>query len=427
MKFSYTFAGIPKSLKASLSDHALGRQALPVLFTHPQTYFRNAAESIANIVRVIGGKNAVDGTRAYMYNDPLFEEMKKAGLAVNMKGEEAYPTDIPSKIPVLGRLYKSSKDSFEILNATNRFDLYKQLREVGEKTGVNVEDPAEQKSLANMINSLTGRGNLKGTGASTSEKVTNALFFSPRLWKSHFDVLTAHMGQGETTFVKKQAALNLIKIIGGMATIAGLANVFRPNSATLDTNSSDFGKIKVGDTRFDFTGGASNLMVLASRLIHHSTTSSTTGKTTPIDAKNSNGAPLFGAKTTQDVIKDYVEGKLSPTAAAALFAYTGSDAQGNKATPGAVASSLLLPLPVESYNELAKNPKAANKLAVLLAEAIGVGVNTYAPTEPSVSAQVKTIKEATQTPVQKMINAQRAAKAKATRLKNEQKILNQAK
>src|SRR5205085_9705112 len=111
-----------------------------------------------------------------------------------------------------------------------------------------------------------------------------------------------------------QAALNLLKIISGTATVLLTAKALKPDSVDLDPRSADFGKIKIKNTRFDVSGGQSSIITLAARLISGKSKSSTTGKINQINAKDKKGNPAFGAQTKTDVVVDFLTNKLSPAA-----------------------------------------------------------------------------------------------------------------
>lgn len=147
-----------------------------------------------------------------------------------------------------------------------RADVFEKYYKMAEASGVNVNDPAQLKDIGKLVNSLTGRGYLGQ--AEKVAGVVNNIFFSPRFMKANIDTLTAHqLSQGVTPFVRKQAAKNLLKIATATAGILYTAEAIRPGSVDFDPRSTDFGKIKIGNTRFDVTGGMSSLVVLGARLL----------------------------------------------------------------------------------------------------------------------------------------------------------------
>jgi hypothetical protein len=258
------------------------------------------------------------------------------------------------------------------------FDKY---MEIAERSGVDL-DKAQLESVGKMVNSLTGRGHLgKAEGAAD---LVNNVFFSARKVKSDWDVLTAHtFDQSVTPFVRKQAAINLVKVIGGTAAVLATADVVSraidgKGAVEWDPRSSDFGQIKIGNTRFDMTGGMRSIPTLAARLVTMSSKSTTTGKVTPLNSGK------FGAATGFDTFINFLGNKLSPAASVIKDILKGQDFQGNKPTLVNEAVNFAEPLPLTNARELINDPStsSATAVAAILADALGISTNTYAPKRP---------------------------------------------
>jgi hypothetical protein len=364
-------AGFTKAIKASMDNSALLRQGWKTLWTNPQIWSKNAKQSWIDIGRQYGNKPVMDELMADIVSRPNFDKMKMAKLDVG-NIEEAYPTSLPGKIPFLGRAYKASETAYTAFLRRQRADVFDKYIEIAKEGGVDINDKTQLQSIGKLVNSLTGRGDLGK--AERAASTINNVFFSPRFLKSNFDVLTAHQLQKDVTpFVRKQAAINLMKIIGGTASVLAIANAVSPGSVEKDPRSSDFGKIKAGNTRFDVTGGMGSLTTLASRLLTMSTKSTMTGKVRDLNEDK------FGAPTGKDVIYNFMEGKLSPAAATALTILKGKTYSGEKPTLGKLATDLVVPLPVTNAMELYNDPNSAGVLAGTIADMVGIGTNTYSP------------------------------------------------
>lgn len=360
-------AGLAKSLKASLDNSVIGRQGLKVLLTHPEVWLKNSFQSFKDIWDTFGGKEVVKEVRADILSRPnaLNGLYKKEGLAVGVN-EEAYPTNLPEKLPVLGKAFKASEQAFTAFQYRTRADVFDKYVEMAEKNG------GETKGLGILANSLTGRGSLGATEKNL--KVINNIFFSPRFLKSNIDTLTAHnflFNDKLGNVAKKQAAINSLKIIGSIATVLMIAKAVNKDSVELDPRSADFGKIKIGDTRFDVSGGMASILTLAMRIVTHSSKSSVTGLLTDLDSGK------FGAQTKWDVLLNFLANKASPAASVGIDIAKGKDRQGNKPTVAGEASNLLLPLPIANYEELKNNPKSADVLLAMIADELGIATNTY--------------------------------------------------
>lgn len=374
-------AGLMKSLKATLDNSAIGRQGLKVMFADPKIWAKNSLKSFKDIIQTLGGKDALNEVRAEVLSRPnaMNGLYKKEGLAVGTQ-EEAFPSTFPEKIPGAGRVFKAAETAFTAFQYRTRADIFDKYIDIAQKTGVD-----DFEGIGKVSNSLTGRGTFGPKGESAAN-VANNFMFSPRLLKSHIDLLTAHgFDSGISKFARQQAAYNLIKVIGGIATILTVANAVKPGSAETDTRSADAGKIKVGDTRFDYTGGMGSLVTLGTRLApllfgqKSFTKSSTSGKLTQINAKDKKGQPLYGAQTGLDIFFDFLTNKASPIASLVVNQLRDQNFDGSDVTPKSQADAAFTPLPITTWQELQKDPDSANKIAAMLADALGFGTNTYAP------------------------------------------------
>lgn len=361
-------AGTAKSIKASLDDSAIFRQGWKTLWTNPNIWQKNARQSFVDLVRQVGDKPVMDEITADIVSRPNYDRMVKAKLAVSTI-EEAYPSQLPEKVPILGRIYKGSESAYTGFVYRTRADVFDKYLEVAKKTGVNIDDPKELRAIGKLVNSLTGRGSL-----GPLEPVANAVnnvFFSPRMMKSTIDTLTAHQLQKDVTpFVRKQAAKNLLKIVLGTAAVLAIARALKKDSVELDPKSSDFGKIKIGNTRFDVTGGMSGVVTLAARILTQSSKSSTTGIVKPLNSG-------FGSQTGMDVIESFFENKLSPAAALLKDLIKQKDFAGNAPTVMGELNNLFTPLPITTYQELKNDANSANDLLGLILDGLGIATNTY--------------------------------------------------
>ena len=367
-------AGLAKGIKASMDNSAIFRQGWKTLFTNPTTWAKNAVKSFSDIAKQVGRKpsddSIINGIKAEIYSRPnslngRFKDMK---LDIGNL-EEAFPTTLPEKIPLFGSLYKASETAYMGFFYRMRADIADRLVDIAEKTGVDVSDRIQLESIGKLVNSLTGRGRFAPAIEGAAKEI-NTLFFSPKMLKSNFDFLTLHAADKMTPFARKQAATNMVKVIGGIATILGIAQAIDPDSVELDPRSADFGKIKVGDTRFDVSGGMSSLVVLASRLIKQSKKSSTTGKVTKLGGG-------FGQDNGMDVVSDFFQNKLSPAASVVKNLINQEDFDGNPVTFMGEAKNLLLPLPYENLYETLQEPNSANPIITTLADFLGISTNTY--------------------------------------------------
>ena len=362
--------GIAKTTKATLDLSALFRQGWKTIWTNPLIWQKNARNSFANFVSTLKNKEKVmDAINADIVSRPYYDLMVKARLAIHTV-EEAFPTRLPQKIPLFGRMVRASDTAFTGFAYRQRADIFEANLKVAQKVGVNIKDVNQLKPIASMINGLTGRGGLGGLEPSAN--IVNNIFFAPRFVKSQIDLFVhPFTGAGGSGFVRKQAAKNLIRVVMGTSGVLMLAKAIAPDSVDLDPRSSNFGQIRVGNTRFDVTGGHRTLMTLASRIITRKTKSATTG------IINDLNTGTYFSKTGVDVAFDFAQNKLSPMASIMRDLLKGEDFDGKKPTVAGTANNLLTPLPITNYLELKDDPNAAPILLGVLAETVGIGTNTY--------------------------------------------------
>lgn len=370
-KIAHAAAGNTKAIVASMDNSAIFRQGWKTLWTHPGIWQANARQSFVNLVRAYGSDAVMKELNADIVSRPNYGLMQRGGLKVYDVNEEAFPTSLPEKIPILGKFYRSSEHAYTAFVQKTRADVFDKYIDIAQKSGVDLEDAKEIQSIGKLVNSLTGRGNL-----GPLEKVAgvvNNVFFSPRMVKSHIDTLLLHPTDTMSTFGRKQAAINLLKIVGGIAAIMTIARALKKDSVELDPRSADFGKIKIGHTRFDMSGGMSSLVTLAAREATQASKSSTTGKVHPLNSGK------YGSQTGTDVLYNFFENKLSPVASVVKDLMKGQTFSGAKPTIANEAQNLLVPMTITNAQEIYKDPQSANIVIAVLADALGISTNTYGP------------------------------------------------
>lgn len=356
------------AMVATLDNSFLGRQGLHTLQTHPTAWWDGAKNSFADMVKTLGGKDAHDALMADIYSRPNYMNGDYIKAKLIPQTEEQFPTSLPERIPGVGRVFKASEHAFTGSAIRMRTDLYDLLSSRAKENGVPW-DAVHIKDLGKMINALTARG----TGRITDNQAIRLVMWAPKMLKGNIDVLTGHgLGSGlETAFARKQAAINLFKIVSETATVMMIANALKPGSAEYDPRSSDFGKIKVGNTRFDITGGAGSVVVLASRLISNSSKSTATGKITPYGIK-------FGQPSRFDAMISFLTNKTNPPAHFVASMLKGKDFSGAPFSAGKALYGAATPITIQQAIAL-KDSHSADQIAGLITDWIGISSNTYEP------------------------------------------------
>ncbi len=382
-------AGFSKSVLASIDNSFIGRQGIKTLYTgHPIIWGKTLVKSLEILSKSIGGKEMLKGVRAEIYGrknsmNGTYDLMK---LAVG-QAEEAYPTSLPEKIPYLGKLFKASQEAFTGSAYYMRAELADQLIEKRLAQGVDLADKVQAESLGNLINSMTGRGT---AGLGKLGKTTNTLLFSPKFLQSNLDTLTAHVfDKNVTVRDKAEAGKNLLKIIASVGGTLWIADKLNPGSVEWDPRSSDFGKIRISDTRFDITGGMASIVTLVSRIgipfvedgmFAGGTKSSTTG----IIASQKD----FNGRSALDLLGAFAENKLAPLAGTLVDLLKKEDFNGDPYTMKALKEDpvdvswrlikgLVVPIPLGSAYKNMEKYDASTALAISIIDGLGFGTNTY--------------------------------------------------
>src|SRR5690606_16281417 len=114
--------------------------------------------------------------------------------------------------------------------------------------------PEEFKGLADFVNTATGRTQIKSKTLKSAQPLLNAIFFSPRFLASRAQMLNPAWYMRLPPQSRKRAAKSMLKLAGTGLALASLAKLGGADVET-DPRSSDFMKIRIGDTRYDIWGG----------------------------------------------------------------------------------------------------------------------------------------------------------------------------
>ncbi len=380
----YVISGSAKAIRASMDNSFIGRQGIRLFYlgltgdvragkTWVDTFFK----SFNILYNSLKGKPVLDYLRAEILSDPEYTLMRKAKVATAVI-EEEFPIHWPSQIPLIGRLFKASEDAFVGSAYYMRYRTAQQYFDIARNTGIDLTDKFELESIGRLVNSLTARG---GKASNATPSMVNNVFWSPRMIRAHWDTLTGFRGQKVSAFTKRRAAVNLLRIIMGQAAVLFIASRIFPESVEWDIRSSDFGKIKIGSTRFDISGGSVSMMVLAARaslIIGNSilgteipeTKSTTTGKLNKLNRNN-------WGRTGEDVVVDFIGNKLSPAASITQALLKGHTFDGKPITGLDILEMAGVPLIISNYSELANNTDSANIALALIMEGLGISAQTY--------------------------------------------------
>jgi hypothetical protein len=377
------------SMVAAVDNSFLGRQGLTTLMTHPTIWWDMAGKSFKDIFTAMAKKDgyemARDAVLADAYSRPNFVNGNYTRAKLIPKFEEQYPSGAIAKVPGLGRLFKASEVAFTNSAIRARIDLYDYLSDLASKKGVEVGDTTFVKNLGKLVNSMTARGELGKVGEGG---VVRMFLWAPKMIKANYDILTAHTGgagfheRGSTYsgegFLKKQAAQNLAKVVLETAAVAAIANAIKPGCVESDPRSSDFMKVRIGNTRFDLTGGKGSIVTLIARSIP------TFGgiKNTENGGIAKVGTGKYGEPDAITLGLDFLLNKTTPIVRAATQDIRNRYWGGKKPTPMEVSWGLTAPISIQNFVKNAWGDDANRSVEAVVGSVLdifGVSTNTYTP------------------------------------------------
>ncbi len=368
---------VPRALMSSADFSAPFRQGAFVASSHPKDFSR----SLKNMFGYAVSQKKFDNLYKEIQARPTYQAMREHGLALtDMKSaatrEEAFMSNLAERIPVVGRLVRASDRAYTGFLNNLRADLFDTLYKNGEALGKG-NDQRYLESLTSFINTSTGRGELKGEKLKGAAPLLNGLFFSPRLIMSRVNLLNPKYYAGLEPTVRKEALKTLVTFTATGMSILGAAKLAGADVET-DPTSADFGKIKIGKTRYDIWGGFQSYAVFTARMITGKYTSTKTGKT----YKYGEG---FASKTRKDALYQFAEQKASPITSFGLEAMTGKDFEGNDfdlANTDPLANPItkrMLPMIAQDLKDTIGEYGEFGPI-VSLPGLFGVGSQTYGPT-----------------------------------------------
>ena len=327
--------------------------------------------------------------RAYMdvmddiVSRPTFPAMEKAKLAItDLEGlatrEEAFMSNLAEQIPGIGIGVRASSRAYTTFLNKFRADAFDQYLEVAEAQGLDIADPKLLRSIGEWVNNATGRG---GSSEFVSRHAIglNALLFSPRLMASRLNlILNPKFYADLDPFARKQALRGMGQLMGAVTLTLWLGKM-NGADVSLDPRSSDFGKLRFGDTRIDVMGGMQQYMVLVSRLAKGEMVSSSTGELIPLESG-------FAKTNRDDILLRFGEQKMAPVPSFGWGYLKGENFEGNKFELSKELGRLFLPIGVESAYDTNSEYGAKRAAAGFGLNVVGLGVQTYPSKRPKPSA-----------------------------------------
>lgn len=223
-----------------------------------------------------------------------------------LKGkEEFFEAEWLDKVPVLGKFKRLFERGY--VNGINqiRSDWFEEGLQIIERTGRGSDDKLISK-WATYVNNMTGRADLDAIKegnkalaamAETAKKVAFAPRFAVSKWNRHKVAAELLFGK-ETPNAMRRLLANDAAV--RWRRYERLVHYWTQNGGTVefDPRSSDFLKLREGDTRHDVLGGDTQIQVLLARLVTGETKDTATG--------------VVKDNIALELATQYLKGKLNP-------------------------------------------------------------------------------------------------------------------
>lgn len=371
-------ATVPRALMASLDVSAPGRQGIMLLPRNPKEWFG----AWVPMIKAMGSEEYYLRRTSEMLSDPELVRLREGGLVITDVGggktaSEEFISHLAGRFPGVRMSERGYSMYLNELRASVAKKNLRYLEKAGKATDENIAQ------TAGWVNHFSGQGDLGAAGEYVP--TLNAMFFSPKFLVSRPQAIWDLMKTGVSKEVRWQAAQNLGAFVGaGMATLAGL-KMSGAAEVDIDPRSSDFGKVRVGNTRIDFWGG---FQPIARMVVQASTGKRNTGALTEDISRTA-------------VVKRFFRGKLSPTVGVVwdTFVEKGKNFQGDMSnykkmpfdSEGGLSDAavrLVIPLfiqgAIDGYRE-----GGAKGAGLSLLGGAGLGVSSYEPSETTIKKEAK--------------------------------------
>ena len=314
-KQSISAMGLPRAIMASWDLSGFGRQGIVLLGTNPKGY----ARAIGPALKAWGDETTAKATLQGIIDDPLMPLYRRAGGDITRFGSSLSQTEeyFYAATGLAERGFKNSL-AFKGVKASERayvtfldklrFDTWKMMMKNYEGLPENVQYKAARR-VARFVNSATGRSQLPKALRGASP-LLNAAFFAPRFLYSRFvlpvDIFRLIPHEKVAQIFRAvgddpKQALSLLRndpdmksffeasrgfagfalagmSLVGLSAAAAKAGYLGFDDVELNPKSSDFGKIRQGNTRYDLWAGYQPLVRYATQLAFGEGHSSNTGK-----------------------------------------------------------------------------------------------------------------------------------------------------
>ena len=365
---------IPRATLASWDLSFPLRQGIMLLPGHPKQW----AVSFGQMMK--SARPGHKGKEYARYLEDMAESSRystlrnRSGLDITQWGltditarEEPFLSSWAELIPGV----KWSNRTFTTMSNQLRINVFDDVARNWERAGMSwAANPEEYTRLAAFLNHATGRGTIPAKYAGITPEL-NAAFFSPRYQISRPQVVHDAFISLKLPAARKVIVGDLVKYVGTGSAALWLLNEVPGVEVETDPRSSDFGKVKYRNTRYDFWAGNAQI----ARLV----------------AQVSSGQTKANEKlhniNQKEVIERYIRTKLSPPAGLVWDVLEGQTFMGDEMTlePTFLARDIpsrVAPMVMQDIYDAVRFQGMDGVLPITSTTAFfGLGVGTWEPSK----------------------------------------------
>ncbi len=391
---------IPRAIMSSFDVSAPFRQGLMGFAMYPG----QSAKALPGMFKSLISENRYQARELGLTKKAMYDQSVKAGVNYSHLGgdifgrEEQFPSQAAEKLVSpdywVGKarhpLTASNKTGHSFVRASGRaytdfldnqrYNIYETLTKTAKKKGW--ESTAKlDTDIAKITNWATGRGNMTHQDLAV---IANTFLFSPRLFKSRLDAIgltdlvSLATGKqhgfyrGMHPYARRQALRGLVTLVATGTAVLYAASKLGGVQVELDPRSSDWGKIRIGNTRFDIWGGYQQEARTIAQLATQTTKSTSTGALTHL-----------GSGHHLDPLVRLLQGKLSPPFSTAVTFKQGKDLTGKPFSLWNEAQTKLIPLTLQDIKDAWRSGMSPWGIAATFGvTSLGIGTQTYKPHVP---------------------------------------------
>ena len=369
LKELMSVANAPRALMASMDLSASLRQG--GFFAGKKAW----RDSFAPMWKALRSEEGYRDMQDVSLNGGVYpKERKAAGIFHAGDGkvtEEEFKSDFASGLlpgvrtserAYVAFLNKLRADTFDQLYGDALHSAQRAAKEAGEEVIPSAIGDKAAKRIANFVNSATGRGRMP---AGDVMDFANTAFFSPRYLASRIQLpIDAMFAVASNPGIRREVTGDVLRYTGGIAT--GLAMIAQIEGIDVEQNptSAEFGKVKIGNTRFDVLGGYSPLIRGIAQVA--------TGE------RKSASGDIY-ASDTKEIFTNLLRSKLAPVPGAVSDVWQGKNFIGEPVEKGDefdIILASMTPLLLQEINESVQNSGARGAFAVGPAF-LGIGSQSY--------------------------------------------------